>query len=158
MANLCFQFPPVFEDKKAIVVTPTVSLMQDQVTNLEEKGIKAVYLGSAQLDVSVEDHALSPGSDVSLVFVTPEWISRSQKQAKLHELVNNSKISLIAIDEAHLCHQWLEFRTAYGDLEQLKIEFPTVPLLCLTVTAPPSVIGSIMKLLRDPVISIASID
>ena len=79
MANLCFQFPPVFEDKKAIVVTPTVSLMQDQVTNLEEKGIKAVYLGSAQLDVSVEDHALSPGSDVSLVFVTPEWISKSQK-------------------------------------------------------------------------------
>ena len=76
----------------------------------------------------------------------------------MHELVNNSKISLIAIDEAHLCHQWLEFRTAYGDLEQLKIEFPTVPLLCLTATALPSVIGSIMKLLRDPVISIASID
>ena len=156
--SLCFQFPPVFEGKKAIVVTPTISLMQDQVTNLEEKGIKAVYLGSAQLDVSVEDHALSPGSDVSLVFVTPEWISKSQKRAKLHELVNNSKISLIAIDEAHLCHQWLQFRTAYGDLEQLKIEFPTVPLLCLTATAPPSVIGSIMKLLRDPVISSASID
>ena len=53
--------------------------MQDQVTNLEEKIIKAVYLGSAQLDVSVEDHAFSPGSDVSLVFVTPEWISKSQK-------------------------------------------------------------------------------
>ena len=45
--SLCFQFPPVFENKKAIVVTPTISLMQDQVANLEEKGIKAVYLGSA---------------------------------------------------------------------------------------------------------------
>ena len=77
--SLCFQFPPVFENKKAIVVTPMISLMQDQVANLEEKGIKAVYLGSAQLDVSVEDHALSPGSDVNLIFVTPEWISKSQK-------------------------------------------------------------------------------
>lgn len=136
----------------------TISLMQDQVAKLEEKGIKAVYLGSAQLDVSVEDHAISPGSDVNLIFVTPEWISKSQKRAKLHELVDHSKITLIAIDEAHLYHQWLEFHTAYGDLEQLKIEFPTVPLICLTATAPPPVLGSIMKLLRDPFVSSASID
>ena len=47
--SLCFQFPPVFENKKAIVLTPTISLMQDQVANLDEKEIKAVYLGSAQL-------------------------------------------------------------------------------------------------------------
>ena len=93
-----------------------------------------------------------------MVFVTPEWISKSQKRAKLHELVQNSKICLIAIDEAHLYHQWLEFRTAYRDLEQLKTEFPTVPLLCLTATAPPPVQDSIMKLLRDPIICRASID
>jgi len=93
-----------------------------------------------------------------MVFVTPEWISKSQKRAKLHELVKNSKICLIAIDEAHLYHQWLEFRTAYRDLEQLKTEFPTVPLLCLTATAPPPVQDSIMKLLRDPIICRASID
>ena len=76
----------------------------------------------------------------------------------MHELVDNSKITLIAIDEAHLYHQWLEFRTIYGYLEQLKIELPTVPLICLTATAPPPVLGSIIKLLRDPVVSSASID
>ena len=104
MANLCVfsSLHAVFENKKAIVITPTISLMQDQVANLEEKGIKAVYLSSAQLDFGVEDHALSLGSDVNLIFVTPEWISKSEKQAKLHELVDHSKITLIAIDEAHL--------------------------------------------------------
>ena len=55
-----------------------ISLMQDQVANLEEKEIKDVYLGSAQLDVGVEDHALSRGSDVNLIFVTQEWISKSE--------------------------------------------------------------------------------
>lgn len=64
--SLCYQFPPVFENRKAIVVSPTISLMLDQVTNLKEKGINAVYLGSAQLDLSVEDHALSPESDINL--------------------------------------------------------------------------------------------
>ena len=58
---VCYRFPPVFENRKAIVVSPTVSLMLDQVTNLKEKGINAVYLGSAQLDH--KDHALSPESD-----------------------------------------------------------------------------------------------
>ena len=76
----------------------------------------------------------------------------------MHELVDNPKITLIAIDEAHLYHQWLEFHTIYGYLEQLKIELPTVPLICLTATAPPPVLGSIMKLLRDLFVSSASID
>jgi len=62
MAFLCIQ----------LVVSTTITLMLDQVTNLKEKGINAVYLGSAQLDFSVEDHALSPESDINLVFVTPE--------------------------------------------------------------------------------------
>lgn len=47
--SLCFQFPPLYQQKKAIIVSPTISLMQDQVTNLTSKGIKATYLGSAQL-------------------------------------------------------------------------------------------------------------
>ena len=66
-------------ERPCIVVSPTISLILDQVTNLKEKGINAVYLGSAQLDLSVENHALSPESDINLVFVTPEWISKSQK-------------------------------------------------------------------------------
>ena len=56
--------------------------MKDQVTNCREKGIHAVYLGSAQPDKSLEDQALSPDSSESIIFVTPEWISKSPNKKK----------------------------------------------------------------------------
>ena len=71
--------------KKAIVITPTISLMQDQVKNLEQKGIKAMYLGSAQLDKTVEDRAFADDS-INLVYVTPEWIERETNKFKVTQL------------------------------------------------------------------------
>ena len=56
--SLCFQFPPVFQEKKAFVITPTISLMQDQVHGLLQKGISSTFLGSAQPDKQAEHHAL----------------------------------------------------------------------------------------------------
>ena len=56
-----------------------LSLMQDQVENCEEQNIKAAYLGSAQLDLSLEDKVLSIASDANLIFVTPEWIVKPDK-------------------------------------------------------------------------------
>ena len=70
--SLCFQFPPVYLGKKAIIVTPTISLMQDQVQKLNSLGIQSVYLGSAQFDKQAESRALDPMSEETLIFVTPE--------------------------------------------------------------------------------------
>ena len=156
--SLCYQFPAVFEDKKTIVVTPTISLMQDQVTNCEENSIPAVFLGSAQFDVSAEDRALSVAGKENLKYVTPEWMAKQSSKDKLQNLAKENRISMIAIDEAHLYHQWQEFRPAYKALENLKIDFPEVPLMCLTATAPPIIKESMCHLLRHPLISIASID
>ncbi|MDD9816535.1 MAG: RecQ family ATP-dependent DNA helicase [Gammaproteobacteria bacterium] len=156
--SLCFQFPPVYEQKKAIVVVPTISLMNDQVTNLAEKGIKAVLLGSAQLDKSVEDIALSPKSDYRLVFVTPEWIAKPEKLHKVKQLMLSKKLSLIAIDEAHLFHQWQEFRGAFKSLENLQLDFPSTPIMALTATAPPEVMRSIRKLVREPLVVRSSVN
>ena len=77
--SLCFQFLPVYLNKKAIIVTPTISLMQDQVYKLNSIGIPSVYLGSAQLDKQVESRALKPDSNEHLIFVTPEWVTKSSK-------------------------------------------------------------------------------
>ena len=121
--SLCFQFPAVYMNKIAIVITPTISLMQDHVKNCEQYGIKAIFLGSAQLDRQKEDHVLSGKSDANIVLVTP----------------------VIALDEAHLFHYWQEFRAAYKNLEILKDVFPSIPLLCLTATAPPPVENSISQ-------------
>ena len=156
--SLCFQFPPVFSNKKAIVISPTISLMYDQVRNLSERRITSTFLGSAQLDKTVEDKALSADSEDCIIFVTPEWISKPEKRVKLQSLCDKGKLSLIAIDEVHLYHHWQEFRTSYKDLELLKSEFPTTPIMALTATAPPEVMNNICKLVRDPLIVKGSVN
>lgn len=156
--SLCYQFPAVYENKKTIVVTPTISLMQDQVTNCEESEISAIFLGSAQLDLTAESRALSSEGKENVIYVTPEWMAKPGSVQRIQTLVAEGRLSMIAIDEAHLYHQWQEFRPAYKELEKLKSEFPTIPIMCLTATAPPTVEVSIRKLLRDPLVSKASID
>ena len=101
--SLCFLFPPIYKEQKAIVrVTPTISLMQDQVQKLMTMGIYATYLGSAQFDKQVESVSLEPNSKYRLIFVTPEWIARATNVSKLRALVQANQLLLIAIDEAHL--------------------------------------------------------
>ena len=155
--SMCFQFPAVHQNKISVVITPTISLMQDDVKNCETYGIKAAYLGSAQLDLQLEEHVLSGDSDVSIVLVTPEWIAKADKKAKIR-LIDENRVCLIALDEAHLFHYWQEFRPAYKTLESLKHDFPSTPLLCLTAIAPPAVEESIHYLLINPTISKGSID
>ena len=156
--SLCYQFPAIYQQKKVIVVSPTISLMQDQVTNLKLKNVRAVFLGSAQLDKKAEIDAFLPHSDYSVTFVTPEWIAVEKNRAKVQQLVEADELSLIAIDEAHLFHQWQEFRHSYKDLERLKVEFTNTPLMVLTATASDVVETSILRLVRSPMISKGSIN
>ena len=94
----------------AIIVTPTISLMQDQVHKLNDIQVPSVFLGSAQLDKLAEVRALNPDSKEQLIFVTPEWITKPSNQMKLHSLAHDDKLSLIAIDEAHLYTEWNDFK------------------------------------------------
>ena len=91
--------------------------MKDQVTNVGEKGIKSTFLGSAQLDKSIENVALNPSSEYRIIYVTPEWLEKSDKMLKVKNLSQHDMLSLIAIDEAHLFHQRQQFRTAYRLLD-----------------------------------------
>lgn len=127
--SFCFQFPPIYENKKAVVISPTISLMQDQVTNLREKGIPAIFLGSAQLDKQAESNALEESGE-RIIFVTPEWISKACNKSKLQDLASKNQLSLIAVDEAHLIHQWQKFRPAYKELKALKMSFSKHLLCC----------------------------
>ena len=112
--SLCYQFPAVFTKRLTLVITPTISLMQDQTNELEKLGISAVYLGSAQTDPSVESKALSAESNTSLVFVSPEWLFNDKgNYLKIQALTGTNKIGLIAIGEAHLVYDWQDFRQTY---------------------------------------------
>ena len=157
--SLCFLFPPVYKEQKTIVVTPTISLMQDQVQKLMSMGIYATYLGSAQFDKQVESVSLAPNSKYRIIFVTPEWIARAINVSKLHALVQANQLLLIAIDEAHLYSEWSDFRTAFSDLKNIKFDFPTIPLMALTATATPDVEEELKNaVLRNPVIQKVSMN
>ena len=100
--SLCYQFPAVYSGKIAIIISPTISLMIDQVKKLKERGIPCTFLGSAQHNKELNEEVLRGDSDIQLVFVTPELLFSSNNLDRVRELAINNKLSLIAIDEAHL--------------------------------------------------------
>ena len=72
--SLCFQFPAVYNNKLTLVITPTVSLMQNQTHELSKLGVNATYLGSSQFDPHAESKVFSQSSDVSVLCAGPEWL------------------------------------------------------------------------------------
>ena len=156
--SLCFQFPPVYLNKKAIIVTPTISLMQDQVAKRNGLGLRSVYLGSAQCDKLVESESLDPENDVIIIFVTPEWITKPNNQRKVRNLEREKKLALIAIDEAHIISEWSDFINAFWELKNLKDIFVNTPLMALSAIATAEVEAKIRNTLRNPVTEKRSIN
>ena len=132
--------------------------MQGQVTNAVKRGMNAAYLGSAQMDKTIEQKSFDPKEKIDLIYVTPEWITKDENFDKVVELIRNERLALIAFDEARLYHYWQEIRPAYKELKFLKEKIQNVPLLALTATATPQVKHSIVELLWHPYISESSIN
>ncbi|XP_065184526.1 bifunctional 3'-5' exonuclease/ATP-dependent helicase WRN-like [Sycon ciliatum] len=152
--SLCYQFPAMYDKARGmtIVVSPLISLMEDQVTSLKLAGVSACFLGSAQTDTScLRD--VEAGKYV-LVYVTPEYLTVGSSFLKnIHQSVG---INLVAIDEAHCVSQWgHDFRNSYRQLDCIRKQLPQVPILALTATATPSVrrdVSFSLKLQRPQVL------
>ena len=158
--SLCFQFPAVYSKKLTLVITPTISLMQDQTHELSLKGISAVYLGSAQFDVHAEDRVFAPESDVSVLFVSPEWLfgGNDKNLTKVQKLCADGRLCLVAIDEAHLIYDWQDFRESYKRCEDVHTIFPGVPVMALSATVTPQVQLALSAFLNNPVIERSSMN
>jgi Werner syndrome ATP-dependent helicase len=154
--SLCYQFPAVFSEKTTIVVSPLISLMQDQQNALIEKGIPVGCLNSTvenRRDV-VRD---AMHGKFRLVYVTPEYITKDPSM--LQDLHKNYGINLIAIDESHCVSMWgNDFRPAYRDLSVLRDILPDVPIVALTATATQEVRKDICTSLdlKDPKVTCMS--
>ncbi len=131
--SLCYQIPALLRSGCAIVVSPLIALMKDQVDALRELGVKASYLNSS-LDVSTTnqvEQALVAG-ELDLLYIAPERLN----QERTMSLLQHSPIALFAIDEAHCVSQWgHDFRADYLQLSILHEYFPDVPRIALTATA-----------------------
>ncbi len=155
--SLCYQIPALLRDGVAIVVSPLIALMQDQVDALEEVGVRAAFLNSSQSleEASCVRQKLYNG-ELDLLYVAPERLMTGAMLSLLDELA----ISLFAIDEAHCVSIWgHDFRPEYGELSVLRERYPKVPRIALTATADEKTREEIVsKLLRSPELFIASFD
>ncbi len=131
--SLCYQIPALYLDGVTLVISPLISLMQDQVMNLKEYGVDAVFLNSSQsYSEAQKSKSQILNGKVKIVYVSPEGIL----SGALSGFFDQIQVSLIAIDEAHCVSQWgHEFRKDYTRLGELKERFPDVPVIALTATA-----------------------
>lgn len=144
--SITFQVPTMAMDGMAIIITPIISLMKDQVDNLLKRKIKATYLHSGLSFTEkrkVIDKCLF--GNYKFLYVSPE---RLQSENFLDQL-RDIKISLIVIDEAHCISQWgYDFRPSFLKIINLRNALPNVPILALTATATPQVVNDIVDKLQ----------
>ncbi|TLX65197.1 DNA helicase RecQ [Stutzerimonas nosocomialis] len=131
--SLCYQVPALLRDGLAVVVSPLIALMDDQVATLEELGVAAVALNSSQTpDEQREIAERLRRGEIKLLYLAPERLVQPRMLAFLQRL----QVGLFAIDEAHCVSQWgHDFRPEYLQLGQLAEFFPNVPRIALTATA-----------------------
>jgi len=160
--SLCYQLPALLREGTAVVVSPLIALMQDQVAALKQLGVRAAFLNSTldAQEASAVKRALRVG-ELDLLYVAPERLVMDSMLETLSEMYEGSRLALFAIDEAHCVSQWgHDFRPEYLQLSLLHERFPQVPRIALTATADPQTRTEIIRRLQleDARVFISSFD
>ncbi len=156
--SLCFQVPPLVNDKLTLVVSPLISLMQDQVAALRLAGVPAAAThGNLSSHETAELRALARSASLRLLYIAPERLFTPS----VLDWVSRQSIGAIAIDEAHCISQWgHDFRPEYARLGELRRSLPGVAVGAYTATATARVRRDIIEQLglRDPAQIVGSFD
>ena len=137
--SLIYQLASVYSRKTAVVISPLISLMDDQVTKLRSLGITAFTVNSStsmNTRVQAFDRMRTNPASISLLYVTPETFRLDEFVRLLKAMVANGMVGFIAVDECHVLTDWGNtFRSSYRGLSSLRVNFPEVPIIALTATA-----------------------
>ncbi len=146
--SLCFQIPALLREGTAVVISPLIALMKDQVDALCANGIAAAFLNSAlSAEESADIGRRCLAGEVKLLYISPERLAFSGTVVFLKKI----NVSLFAVDEAHCISAWgHDFRPDYMKLHLLREAFPSVPLLALTATADRVIRRDILRQLAIP--------
>tara|TARA_R110002033_G_scaffold112971_3_gene158255 strand:- start:1442 stop:3337 length:1896 start_codon:yes stop_codon:yes gene_type:complete len=141
--SVCFQIPALIQEGICIVVSPLIALMKDQVNTLKEKGIKAIALTSGMsykdLDTQLDNCIYG---NYKFLYLSPERLQQTLVQERIQQM----KVNLIAVDEAHCISQWgNDFRPAYKNIVALRQLHPHVNCIALTATAKHNVVDDIVE-------------
>jgi ATP-dependent DNA helicase RecQ len=144
--SLCYQLPALVAEGKVIVISPLISLMQDQVAQLTNKDIhaKAIHSGmsASEIDIVLDNLVHGP---LKILYVSPERVQSELFLTRFYL----AKIAFVAVDEAHCISQWgHDFRPAYTLLSKIREIKPKLPIMALTATATPSVVQDISQQLQ----------
>lgn len=156
--SICYQIPALIFDGLTIVVSPLISLMKDQVEQLNQFGVDALFLNSSLTrDQYHSNVARLKRGDVSLLYLAPETLMMQSTRQLLSEL----RIDCFTIDEAHCISEWgHDFRPEYRQLAEIRKDFPEAVCLALTATATPRVREDIRNILemKESATFVASFD
>lgn len=156
--SLCYQLPALLKEGVAVVVSPLIALMKDQVDAMRELGVPAIFINSSMdpIDIDEQKDRIRRGA-VKMLFCAPERLVTQDFLTFLAGV----KLSFFAIDEAHCISQWgHDFREDYRRLDILRKKFPRTPIIAMTATATPRVVEDIVEQLslRKPSIYQASFE
>ena len=148
--SICYQLPAILMQGSAVVISPLISLMKDQVDAAKENGIAAAYINSS-LDADQMSDVIRrlKGNKIKLLYIAPERFAMPQ----FVEMLRDLPLSLFAIDEAHCISEWgHDFRPDYLSLSGIPTKFPGIPVTAFTATATEKVQQDIIRKigLKDP--------
>jgi ATP-dependent DNA helicase RecQ len=158
--SMCYLLPPLVSKKVMFIISPLISLMEDQRDKLTKMGLRCSTLHSNNNNKDEEKKQILNG-EIRIVYMSPEYLIKSEGLELARQLCEANKMGYLAIDEAHCISVWgPDFRPEYSEIKQFRNEFQDIPILAVTATATKTVCKDISEVLslNNPTIIKASFD